>query len=173
MGTGCGPLISKLRYDEFLRACSDDVYRYSGYHPLKERAKIIESVRASYMVKWLMMFKPLILDIYSTLTPPEKTLFYISEENKESACSFYRKSNELFAVFLASYVIGIQIDYDKATLTDDSFLLTDLMDTNIHGQFDSSRREIYDFFYTLRYRVAHQDVYRPIFRRIESMIKVN
>lgn len=172
MGTGCSSLISKLRFDEFLRACSDDICRYSTYHPLEQRDRIIESVRASYMVKWLMLFKPLLLDVYSTLAPPDKTLFYVSSENQEAAVHFYRKSNELFAVFLASYVLGIHsVDSGDVDSVEDAFALTDLMDINIDGNFDQERREIHDFFYTLRYRIPHQDVYRPIFRRIEAMLK--
>lgn len=166
MGTGQHKIISPSRLDEFSRACADDIYRYAVYHPLKDHRSVLESVRASYMIKWLMHFRPIILDLYASFSDDSKTLAYFTDAEREDAKEFYRKSNELFAIFLASYIIGIAPDDPNSPS-----LITNFMDVNIDGSHSVDSREVLDFIYTLRYRISHQDVYRPIFRRFESMAR--
>lgn len=166
MGTGQSKIVSSSRLDEFSRACADDIYRYAVYHPLKDHRSVIESVRASYMVKWLMHFRPIMLDLYSSFNDESNTMNYFLASERDDAKEFYRKSNELFAIFLASYVIGV-INGDSESPS----LITNYMDINLDGGCSSDSREVLDFIYTLRYRISHQDVYRPIFRRFESMAR--
>lgn len=170
MGTGQATYLSKLRFDEFSRACADDIYRYSTYHPLRTKSSILESVRASYMVKWLLHFRPILLDSYSTMAPEEQTLSYLLDSRVDTARQFYRRCNELFAIFLASYILGVH-NLALADVIGRPCLITDFMDRNFDGFIDPNRREMKDFLYTLRYRIGHQDVYRPLFRRFESMSK--
>lgn len=167
LSTGLRYVFSKLRLDEFNRACADDLYRYAIYHPVRTEENeffIRESVRASYISKWLMIFKPLILDIYGTITTEENIQSYLSSENKEGYANFYRKSNEFFLVCFVSATLGL-----KRKKNGNYCKIFDFLDLNLENQYDASRKETLDFLYTLRYRIPHQDVYRSIYRRMEAM----
>lgn len=166
--TGCKAFISKLQVDELIRACSDDLYRYAEYHPVlknKDEYLIAEPIRASYLTKWLMMFKPLILDSYSSLTS-EKSFFELIEKSKietDSIVEFFRRANEILAIYVASSALCLKIALKK----DDEryYLLTEYMP----DESNDEKREVRDFMYSLRYRMPHQDVYRAVYRRIDSM----
>jgi hypothetical protein len=167
--TGSHKVFSELRYLEFVRSCSDDLYRYATYHSVKYEDNefyIQESVRASYITKWLLMFKPLILDCYLSFNADKNGIDqYINAEDKEAAFEFFRKSNELFAIYFASVTLKLK----KVESSKGFNILTDFFDFDINNKFDDHRTEHKDFLYTLRYRSPSQDVYRPIYRRLETM----
>jgi hypothetical protein len=95
---------SQIRHDEFMRSCSDDLYRYATYHPVKKKGVyyIQESVRASYMTKWLLILKPFLLDAYIPLTSLDEIKKYIEPSQIAQALDFYRRCNEFFIIYCAS-----------------------------------------------------------------------
>ena len=162
---------SQIRHDEFIRSCTDDLYRYATYHPVKKRGLyyIQESVRASYMTKWLMMLKPFLLDSYIPLTSVENIKKYIPQDQVGRAFDFYRRCNEFFAIYCASVALRVKMEKTKSGEDPVYLLLTEFFDIDIERKKTKDDREYKDFLYTLRYRMPTQDVYRPIYRRIETM----
>jgi hypothetical protein len=173
------PYISRHRLDEACCSCADDLYRYARYHPVSEddngELLIHEFVRASYLLKWWLTYRPVIIDSNDSWVSLEnftkiaseefqKNKSYDPKELEESLSDWYRKANELFAVSLASVVMQIPDPHGDP----EKFLrITDLMQ-NTSSRHDEKMSETLDFLYTLRYRLKHQDVYRPILRRLEE-----
>lgn len=161
---------SEVRYDEFIRSCTDDLYRYATYHPVKKENECIyriqESVRASYITKWFLIFKPLILDAYKPLANMDLLRKCIPENEIEAALNFFRTSNEIFSIYFASAALKL-----KKNVNGEILLLTEFFDININLDISEGEKdkEYKDFIYTLRYRLSSQDVYRPIYRRLETM----
>lgn len=170
LNTKTSKIFSEIRYEEFIRSCTDDLYRYATYHPVKKgngEFLIQESVRASYITKWLMMFKPLILDVILSLVDKNEVNKYLADEDIETAYNFFRKSNELFAIYFASATLKLKKKKDAKEK--EFVLLTDFFDFNIIEEYNHKQKEYKDFMYALRYRLPSQDVYRPIYRRLEAM----
>lgn len=159
--TGLRSYISEQRVDEMHRACSDDLYRYATYHPVKHSGDvydIAEPIRASYMIKWFLMFRPLFLDSilsFSTDSSTEAAL-------KANMAEFFRKSNEILALYLATQIIRIGAKFIDGRCS--IKFITEVMDGN--GDIESS--EVRDLLYSMRYRLPHQDVYRAFFRRLDG-----
>lgn len=153
--TGIQIYYSEIRTEELLNSCADDLYRYAIYHPVELDAnngghKIAQPIRASYLIKWIMIFRPLILDCYTSMQNNNG-----DNQQDEKTVDFYRKSNEYFAVFIASYALNMR----KKVTESEIIPITDFLTG--HGEYE-------DFIYSLRYRTHHQDVYRALFRRIDS-----
>jgi len=150
-------IYSKLRLDELLRSCADDLYRYVTYHKVANKEgnyEIAEAIHASYIVKWVMHFRPLLLDEYKNYEEISKHLDKLFTENQEETdlAKFFRYGNEKYAVFVASECLNLVSKDEKS-----KHLLLEFM---------KDGQELKDFDYTLRYRACHQDLYRALFRRI-------
>jgi hypothetical protein len=155
--------IISRRNDEILRACSDDLYRYANYHQvIKSDARhleIQESIRASYLVKWIMNFRPLILDSLKNWIKEDDAVSTLPEEDRKKTLDFLRKSNEVFAVFVASRCLAIPTGAVDSDGNPEIHMLTNFL---------TDDNELEDFMYTLRYRINHQDIFRALFRRLDA-----
>lgn len=133
--------VSNHRIDEISRACSDDLFRYATYHPveIKEDASrygISGQSLASHIVKWVMLFRPILIDSFWSEKSPEDV---ISKEDH------YRRCNEIFSLFIISHIAAGPNSAGKSIPS-----ITDLM----------GAEQLTDFLYTLRYRIKHQDVFK-------------
>jgi hypothetical protein len=173
------PYISRHRLEETCLSCADDLFRYARYHPVSvdENGEFLihEFVRASYLLKWWLTYRPVIIDSNDSWVSVEHFTNiasaefqtkkqYDPAELQDALTTWYRKANELFAISLASVVMQIP---DPKGSPEDFINITDLMN-NISSKHDEQMSETVDFLYTLRYRLKHQDVYRPILRRLEE-----
>lgn len=156
-----------VRFEEMLSAATQDIIRYAIYHPIQTSENnsllISESVRASYLTKWVMTFRPLdydknLPDAYcgkvKKVTPGSNaTLLKDDKFNYQYYC------NEYFAIFIASAIIKPKYD-DKLVNIIDYIKLASSSNP------DSAKNELESLFYNLRYRINHQDVYHLFYNRI-------
>lgn len=65
--------LSQVRSADLLNSATQDIIRYALYHPVAKDKnglfRISESVRAAYLTKWIMIFKPLNIDQDLTEAP--------------------------------------------------------------------------------------------------------
>lgn len=135
------------RLDEISRACSDDLYRYAIYHRIEleetgngKRFKVSGQALCSFLLKWVMLFRPVLIDEYWSDKDPSVTI------EKEDV---YRRCNELYALFVVAQVADLNHRFapDSTPVIDS---VTEYMESD----------QLEDFLYTLRYRIKHQDVFK-------------
>lgn len=168
--------ISAHRMDELFRSCADDLYRYATYHDVDHRDGIFliaQFVEAAYLTKWISTFHPIIINSIDGI---DANNFLIEVRNQEvksgiksdkkdhSITDWFRKSNEVFNMIVASHTLCKTKKIDPTRIVLLPEFLTGGQDTKT-----TEDAETKDFLYTLRYRLKHQDIYRPIYRRIHEM----
>jgi hypothetical protein len=150
------------RIQDILISVTDDLIRYASYHKIgtEERNNgdkifsISEPVRATFFTKWILKTRPSIID--ALLSNNHQ---YISSE--EENCSFSSRSlhkiefcNEHISLILMSIILNIKYkDEDKIV--------------SYERLFDNN--ELSTLFYSLRYRIVHQDSYGFLYRKIFNL----
>ncbi|MFA7239386.1 MAG: hypothetical protein WC091_04680 [Sulfuricellaceae bacterium] len=158
--------LSAVRAAELLNSATQDIIRYAIYHPISKgkngRFSISESVRASYLTKWIMIFKPLNMDQDLTNT---QDIIALGKVSRETTCNtdderfnLLYNCNEYFALYVASAILKLKINGQLKTV------LEYLRLTNSGA--DSLKNEVNSLLYNLRYRIKHQDVYHLFYNRL-------
>ena len=108
------PYISAHRMDELFRSCADDLYRYATYHDVKVvcgKFSIAQFVEAAHLTKWVATFHPIIINSIDGISPDDflATVRILEEKDnekkpktREQIVELFRKSNEIFNMFVAS-----------------------------------------------------------------------
>lgn len=149
----------KYRIQDVLISITDDLIRYADYHKINtiERKNgepifdISEPVRATFFTKWILKIRPCIIDSkipfdheYKSSDELDKD-FCIREIHKVEFC------NEHLAMVATSFILNIKYaDADEIVTYDKMF----------------NAEEQSTLFYSLRYRVVHQDSYGFLYRKI-------
>lgn len=150
------------RLKDVLISVTDDLLRYAMYHDIKAGTKrangdevfsIAEPVRASFFAKWILKLRPSIAD--ALLPADYEYVSFHTDKPQQLEKPGYRIEfcNETLALIASALILKIPHE-DGSTISgyDDLF----------HA------RELSTLLYSLRYRVAHQDVYTPVFYKLYS-----
>ncbi|MGH1462881.1 MAG: hypothetical protein ACRBB6_12680 [Neptuniibacter sp.] len=151
---------SAYRIKDLLVSITDDLLRYAEYHHIKENTErgngdvvysIAEPVRASFFAKWILKLRPCFADTKL----PQEHIYHSSWEANPSALD--REShrvefcNELLALISASLIMKIPYKGTEQT-------------AGYEDLFHS--RELSTLFYSLRYRIVHQDIFTSMFYKV-------
>lgn len=161
-------VLSPVRVAELLNSATQDIIRYASYHPINldetGALGISESVRAAYLTKWILIFKPLNLDQNLTDVEQVREAGIASrdtgsrvQDNGRFNFQFY--CNEYLALYVASYILKLRVDGKIKTIIE-------YMKQTSSGSPESVRNEIDSLLYNFRYRIKHQDVYHLFYNRL-------
>ncbi|CAC9621739.1 hypothetical protein [uncultured Gammaproteobacteria bacterium] len=138
---------------------TDDIIRYAQYHEISKNNdgiySISEPVRASFFAKWILKIKPCIADNF--LPDDFEYTSFVCDSSKKEAIKKVQHGdfriefcNEVLALILVSSILNITNDAGEVLGYDEIF----------------HKRELSTVFYSLRYRMVHQDTYTPLLYKI-------
>lgn len=159
-------ILSPVRSAELLNSATEDIIRYALYHPITKNKNglllISESVRAAYLTKWIMIFKPLNMDQGLGSAPKIGKIESATRENnalgRDVGFNLQFFCNEYFALSVASAILLLKLDEKLISIPNY------LEKTN--STEESKKNEINSLLYNLRYRIKHQDVYHLFYNRL-------
>lgn len=151
---------TKYSFRDLCVAITDDLFRYASYHNVEKRDDesyaISESVRASYFIKWITKIKPLFTHALLKESSYEKKFVEKStriEVKINKNLFLLENSNEYLALLSSIYILDITGEKDKAF-------------EEIHKIFPLNELQI--IFYSLRYRINHQDSYTLLMKAFKK-----
>lgn len=142
------------RIKDVLVSVTDDLIRYAMYHKIKKECEdysIAEPIRAAIFTKWILKLRPSIFD--SRLG----NNFSYSSADEESSSFVNRKihrvefCNEHLALLVTSIILDIKYKDTDETIGYDTLF---------------SQSELSTLFYSLRYRLTHQDAFGELYRKV-------
>jgi hypothetical protein len=154
-------IFSVLRGQEVITSCTTDIKRYCEYHQIdvcEGKSGVYDlsnATRASFFIKWVLNFRPIMIDNYFDDATLSKQLLYafdsetkypqehIDTRLKTNPATYQFFCNEIFALHVASVALKVN---DKRN---NPKCIIDIVG-------DEELRSIY---YALRYRIKHQDSY--------------